>query len=560
MSVASASLAAARGAGRTLDRLVERPRAVLGTLVVAQLALTLLFAFSVAHNGWVYFQGGDQIVNTTTAWLLGRHELPPTEVGYLWPLVVAPITWVTGPTFVQALPPLILLNVLVLGPVALLCVYALGASIGGRLLGYWASFLWVIAPFAAIPLFVDRYHDKWTEQFLPQGLGLTATSDYASMVLVLLAAFFVVRSLGSARLWEGALAGVAFGAAVGLKPSNMLFAGGAALALLVARHWRAGAAFALGAAPGLLVLALWKYRGLGELPILALQRIPVAAGATTPLALDVGRYVKLDFHHWNDQMKALREFFWSARLAQWTPFAGLLAVVRVRRARPVAALLAGWLGAYLVVKGFSPRASIESGTFWRLLMPAWPAYLLLFASIPLLVPTLLRRLGDRADPPPARPVRPRWVVVAAIVAVVLPAVASLAAARIKPPTPTVVQEFPSGNILTPVDDSIRVRVETTGAGERITWTTHSWRGKVFFKVYRSDQRGKDVQCALSSSVSWSCYLRTKPVYTTASGSSYVDRSGGRGYLYRVGVGTNWLDDPALGDVFAISPAVRAQDR
>ena len=34
-------------------------------------------------------------------------------------------------------------------------------------------------------------------------------------------------------------------------------------------------------------------------------------------------------------------------------------------------------------------------TFWRLLMPAWPAYLLLFASIPLLVPTLARRLGER---------------------------------------------------------------------------------------------------------------------------------------------------------------------
>ena len=79
-------------------------------------------------------------------------------------------------------------QVLVLGPIALLCVYGIAARIGGRLLGYWASLLWVIAPFAAIPLFVDRYHERWIEQFLPQALGLTAMADFPSMVIVLAAA------------------------------------------------------------------------------------------------------------------------------------------------------------------------------------------------------------------------------------------------------------------------------------------------------------------------------------------------------------------------------------
>ena len=73
-----------------------------------------------------------------------------------------------------------------------------------------------------------------------------------------------------------------------------------------------------------------------------------------------------------------------------------VAVLRVRRGA-VAALLGGWLGAFLVVKGFSTAGDIEANTFWRLLMPAWPAYLLLVASIPLLVPTLARRLGERCD-------------------------------------------------------------------------------------------------------------------------------------------------------------------
>jgi hypothetical protein len=214
MSVTTTSLAAARGASRFVDRLLEVPRAVLATLAAAQIALTLVLAFRVQHNGWVYYQGGDQIWFTTSGWLLGRLELAPTEASYLWPLVQAPITLVTGPTYVQALPPLVLGNVLVLGPLALLCVYGIAARIGGRLLGYWAGLLWVLAPYAAIPLFVDRYHEKWNEQFLPQATGLTAMADFPSMVALLAAAFFVTRSLSPGRVADAALAGLLLGSPI----------------------------------------------------------------------------------------------------------------------------------------------------------------------------------------------------------------------------------------------------------------------------------------------------------------------------------------------------------
>jgi hypothetical protein len=554
VSVASVSYAAARGAGRTFDRLVERPRIVLGTLIVTQLVLTLLLAGAATHNGWVYYQGGDQIINTTTGWLLGRLELPPTEVGYFWPLVQAPMTWFTGPTFLQALPPIVLLDVLVLGPVGLLALYALATTIGGRLLGYWAAFLWAIAPFAAIPLFVDRYHEKWVDQFVPQALGMTAMPDFLSMVLVLVSALYVARSLSPGRIWDAAFAGVIFGAAVGTKPPNILFAAGAALAYLVARRWREAVAFGIATAPALALLAFWKYRGLGELPVLAYDQVRIAAG-TNLAALDLNRYVDISWDHWRNEMLALREFFWSARFAEYVPFAGLLAVLRVRRFA-LAGLLAGWLGAFIVFKGFSPRASIEANTFWRLLMPAWPAYLLLLASVPLLVPTLARRLGPRVQPPTTNAIRPRWVVLAAIVTVAVPAVATAASSRIQPPTPAVVQEFPGGNILTPVDESIHVRTERTGAGQRITWTTGPWRGNVFYRVYRSTQPRQDVLCAVSSGVSWSCYLRTTPIQTTRD-SSYLDPSPPAGSVYRVAVGTNWGDDPNFGDIFAFSPPVPA---
>jgi hypothetical protein len=558
VSLTTSSVAVAHAIGRTVDRLLARPREVVGALIAAQIALTLVLALSVDHNGWVWFQGGDQIWLTTTGWLLGQQGLPPTEAGYLWPAVQAPVTWATGPTYVQALPPLVLGQVLVLGPLALLCVYGIAARIGGRLLAYWASFLWVIAPFAAIPLFVDRYHEKWVVQFLPQALGLTGMADFPSMVLVLIAALFVVRSLAPERVPDAVLAGLLIGAAAALKPPNLLVAVGAFLAYLVARRWREGLACGVAIVPALLVLLLWKVRGLGEIPAFALEQVQVAAGASTVVTdLQLNRYFDLNFDHWRGQMNQLREFFWSARLAQWAPIAGLAAVLRLRRG-PLAALLAGWLAAFIVVKGFSPRADIQENTFWRLLMPAWPAYLLLFASIPLLLPTLAGRLGDRVAPATAPSISKRWVAVIAVVALAIPAAAIALSSPLdetQAEAKTVVQDSAGGNILTPVDDGVRLDVEGTGATRLLTWTGGGpWHAGVFYRVYRHDGLGPDTQCLLSGGTAWYCLLRGVPIATTR-GLTFVDPNAPTRATYRIGVGTNWVDDPEFGDVFAFSQPV-----
>jgi hypothetical protein len=558
VSVAASSVAVAHGVGRTVDRLLEHPRVVVGTLVGAQIAMTLVLALSVDHNGWVWFQGGDQIWMTTTGWLLGQAELPPTEIGYLWPAAQAPLTWGTGPTYVQVLPPLVVGQVLVLGPLALLCMYGIAARIGGRLVAYWTAFLWVIAPFAAIPLFVDRYQERWSEQFLPQALGLTAMADFPSMVLVLAGVLFVVRSLSPDRVPDAVMAGLVIGAAGALKPPNLLVVAGVGLAYVVARRWREGLACGAAIVPALLVLLLWKVRGLGEIPAFALEQTHLAAGSVPPVAdLKLGRYFDLDFEHWREQMDQLREFFWSARVAQWAPVAGLVAVLRVRRGA-IAALLGGWLAAFLVVKGFSTRATIESGSFWRLLMPAWPAYLLLLASIPLLVPTLARRLGERMQPPVSSNVSLRWIGVVAVATVAIPAVAIAASTPLEiSQTKTVVQDFPSGNILTPVDDGVELRVERTDAGQRLTWTDGgSWRADVFYRVYRYDEPGNDTVCFVSGGVAVYCVLRSEPIATTRD-LTFVDESAPATATYRIGVGTNWVDDPEEGDVFAFSLPVAA---
>ncbi len=554
MSLRRRALGAARAGGRTVDWLLERPRWVLGALVAAQIAATIALGLDVEHNGWVWFQGGDQIVNTTTGWLAGQRILPPTEVSYVWPLLQTPITWITGPTFLQAMPLIVVFQVLVLGPIALYCVYGIASYIGGRLLGYWAALLWVVAPFAAIPLFVERYHEKWTEQFLPQGLGLTAMPDYPSMVLVLAAALLVVRSLADARVWDVALAGLLAGAAGGLKPPNYLFVVGAVLAYLVARRWSGSLVFVVALIPSILVVAFWKDRGLGYIPAFALDETRVALGPNIPW-LHSDRYVQLDWKHWREQMDALREFFWSARLAQWAPLAGLLAVVRVHRT-PVAALLAGWLGAFILVKGFSDRASIEGNTFWRLLMPAWPAYLLLVASIPLLLPRLAPSLGGRLKPPTSSRISPTWVGVAIVVTLIVPALATAAASQIQPPSPpALVQDLGSSTILTPVDTGIHLEVRPAGSSNVLHWTVDgSWHAKVFYRVYRKDGGGSDLLCSTAANVAWDCYVKGETIATTRE-RTYVDPSPPANATYRIGVGTNWANDPEQGDVFALSPAV-----
>jgi hypothetical protein len=557
VSVTSTSVAAARSAGRTLDYLLDRPVAVLGSLIGAQIGATLVLAMAATHNGWVFFQGGDQIISTTTAYLLGRLELPPTELGYVWSLVQVPMTWFTGGTYVQILPLLVLLQVVVLGPIALLCVYGIGARIGGRLLGYWAALLWVVAPFAAIPLFIERYHEKWIDQFLPQALGLTAMPDFPSLVLVLAAAYFVVRSLDADRVHDAVLAGLLAGAAGGLKPPNYLFLAGAFLAYPLARRWRECVAFGLALVPGLLVLAYWKWSGLGELPVLALEQARLAAGAgPVALDLDLDRYLDLDLDHWREQMNQLREVFWSARVAQWAPIAGLIAVARVRR-YPIAALLGGWLGAFVVIKGFSSRATIEGNTFWRLLMPAWPAYLLLFASIPLLVPTLARRLGDRIRPPTTRPVSLRAVVVAAVLTLAVPTVTIAASSTTDNPERAVYQDDAGNFTLTPVDHGVEVASRRVGSTQELSWTSGGpWRANVFYRVYRADDPETDTECEHSDGArSQYCYLRSVPIATLRERTFVDPAPPAGGATYRVGVATNWADDTEQGDVFAFSPPV-----
>ena len=403
--------------GRAADAVARHVVLALAVILLVQVGVTVALFFSVNHNGWLTYQGGDQIWLVTSGWLLGKGAVGYALTSHGWPMLLAPLTWITGSSSVQLLPLTTILQVGVLAPIATLAVYDIGARLAGRLAGLWCACAFVAAPFLAIPYFVQRYHDSWVDQFLPQALGLTQQADFPSVVAVLVSAAFTVRALKAAAYREALLAGTFAGVALALKPANALYLGGPALAFLLARRWSHAAIFAAALGPALLALTIWKAKGLDQVPLFAQEELRLAAGAAEPVVGSVtswfDRTVNLDFDSWKQNMSNLREFTWSARVLQWLPLAGALAVAR--RSLPAAGLLLGWLLGYVVVKGAAEVATVESGSYWRLIMPALPAFVLLSAAVPLLVPTAMRRLGPRIAPLPAR--APGWRTTIAVVAV-----------------------------------------------------------------------------------------------------------------------------------------------
>ena len=97
------------------------------------------------------------------------------------------------------------------------------------------------------------------------------------------------------------------------------------------------------------------------------------------------------WEHLHQVLLGLREHFWVARVIEWLPLAGMVGLLA--RSRRGFLLIGSWFVVYLLTKGTYIPASVEDASFFRIMMPSFPAYLLLAASVVLLVP------GFRARPP-----------------------------------------------------------------------------------------------------------------------------------------------------------------
>jgi hypothetical protein len=563
-----ASRLPAAGLPARLAALAERPLYVLAPLVVAQWVAVAIFGLQSERNGLLFYQGGDQTFFYTTASALADGHIPRTGIGYAWPLVEAPLALLAGPNFLAALPWLLALQYVVLLPAALLLVYAIATRIGGRLFGYWAAALWVVVPYVAIPLFVDRYHPQFAEQFLPHALGLSGLGDFPSTVALLLAAWLVLRALDDADAVAGGVGGLVTGFAIGIKPANLLFLPAAFLALTVARRWREGLAFGIALLPAALTLVIWKGRGLGTLPILSDFTLVWLPGALLPIAaIGGGLTDQVSWDRLSENFDGLREFFWSVRVLEVIPLAGVVAVARYSAAKAV--FLGVWLGTFLVLKGSSDGASMASGSFFRLLMPAFPAFFLLAAAIPLLVPTFGPRIVAAYRPARRLLEWRSWpVVTAAVVLGLVPLVAVTVLPLVR--DPTTANDF-SKDLFVPIDHGWKPTAAQTADGVRVSWPGRGAGGvDAQYQLWRAEPERpaadrqpppvKDgIRCRSVSGGATDCAVEMDLLGATGA-TTLLDKPPPGRWVYRVGLLAGWRGEPESADLLLVSDPVTVATR
>ncbi|HEY8629211.1 MAG TPA: glycosyltransferase family 39 protein [Gaiellaceae bacterium] len=533
-----------------------RTRAILAFLIVVQWIAVFVFAMSAQHNGWLFYNGGDSTWYYTTSWVLSQGHLPQTVVGYGYSLLGAFVPSLVGPNLIAALPAIVVIQVAVLLPVSLLCIYGIAARMVGRSLAIVAASLWIFVPYLAIPLFATRYHERYVDQFLPQALGLTPLSDFPSMVFLLVAAYFAIRAIDGEQWTDGLLSGLAAGFAFGIKPANLLFVPAVPVALAISRRWRQLPAYAVGTIPSLLALVVWKRRGLGEVPGLAYPEARVAAAPGGPpksVAEPFRQYVQLDWHHLALNLDFMRIEFWSVRLLEWLLVAGAVAALRRSPAR--AALLGLWFGAYFFLKGAAPAARVTDASLFRLIMPAYPAGFLLVATIPTLVPRVGSRIiADARRAGRSQRGKPRSLISAGIALAVLgvaPIFFFLAAPRVQDDRAV---KVPGANLFVPMNEHFRLTVVRTRKGPLLRWNPpYSGSSHVFYLIFRASG-SNGLTCVPVPRGAADCNLQMDPIGRTR-GVTWRPKRVAAAFTYRVGLSANWRDSLKLGDVVMISAPV-----
>ncbi len=559
-----AAYAAGRLAGR-LDVATRRlpwprRRVALALLILANWGVIAEAARIAAHRGWLYEDGGAGSWYYTSAWVLAHGHIPQATIGYGYSLLTAPLALIAGPNLAAGAPLILLLNAFLLSPLALLCIYALAKGLGGVRVALGAALLWVVLPLAAIRYFLPDYHSRYVDITLPTALGLTNLGEFPSMVCLLVAAVFSYRALQSRAPLEALAAGLAAGLALGVKPSNVLFLPAPLLALALARRPRELALFAVGLAPSLLALALWKFKGLGDLPLfsaaaaLGHARVLAAAHAALPtgsVGLHLGRYLNFSWATFKLNLDGLREFGWSKRLVEWLAFAGLAGVAR--RSLSGAVLLGVWLASYLVVVGGDEPISIYGGNFFTHLVAAFPAFVLLCVGTVFLIPIYGRRRPSRAQTEtwPRSPRARRGVVAALAFLAVLP----IGVFALLPPLDSAAAaDMRAYNVYIPTNQ-FPLSAQLTAAGVRISWRAQPADGtQASYIVFRA--RNDVLACAPRAHAATRCQVESAASRVLAAGSgSFLDRPAPGRWSYRVALAAAGAGPASGAEPLLLSSAV-----
>jgi hypothetical protein len=506
---------------------VPRPPRFLTALVLVQWILLLLLVRRTTHNGWFFYQGGDETLSYSAAWSLANGHVPQISIGYGWPLLMAPIAGICGLNFLDGVPALVLVQTVLLLPLALFAVYGIASRIGGRLLGRFTAISWVVVPYAAIPLFSATYRHTYEDQILPQALGLSGLGLLPSVVCVLLAGYFAVTSLDTADPVRAVLSGVLAGFAIGIDPANALFVAAPLVAFALARRWRSSVFFGLALLPAVATAALWNYRGLGHIPL----------------------HARIDPHHLHLITVEFRRLCFSDRLIEVPFVAGVIAIGR--RSWTKSAFVAVWFVTFLTVAASAPQARVEDGSLFRLLMPAFPAFLIACCSIPLLVPRVGARLAEWLAHERSSPLdrRDRRIIAVAVALAALPIVVAAVLPVRKGPS---VAAYQTDGVVVPVDPSFRPGGRPSAGAFALSWPARtSDGGPMSYDVFISPADATDVTCETGRRPS-ACRL-TMQLVGAADGPAYADKLRPGRWTYRVAAAVRWPIGENAADVMLLSP-------
>ena len=502
-----------------------------------QLGVTAWFAFATPHNGFIWYSGGDATEYWTGQWAVGHLRLTQSVIGWGLPVFYSWVPLVTGTTLVSGLPVIVVFQALVLVPLTVVLVWLVADRLFGRLYAAGATALWVAGPLLLLWGMPHDYRVRFEQNFLaPHVYGLTNMADLPSVVLSLACAWATLRALDSRRTEEWLFAGLIAGLAIGVKPANAFILVAVAALFALRRQIRGAIMFAVGIAPATLVLALWKQRGLGDLPLFAAGQVHEAAGlivATAPR-----NYIPWDPHHLKVEFRSLMEHFWSVRLLEWIALAGVVAAVKRAPARGT--FLALWFLMFCVVKGSSLHASIATTSYFRLAAPGLPAYALLAAAIVYLVP---HGRPSVARPAP-RPV-PRWALATtAVVGAMIP-LALVLALRAQPGSASTVR-IDAHSTEAPISTALTA----TASGSTLSWRPVDGHGAhMQYVVYRVDADSGGCTAPLSGA--YECLFQGAVVAKTTEPFALLIAPG----TYRVAAAANYRNRLNGGDLMLIGPPV-----
>jgi hypothetical protein len=188
-------------------------------------------------------------------------------------------------------------------------------------------------------------------------------------------------------------------------------------------------------------------------------------------------------------------------------------------------------------------------------MPAFPAFILLLASVPLLLPHAPSRLRELRPAFRSSPRRIRTGLIGAAVGVsaVVPLGVFAAASTTGS---AAAASITSGAMPVPTNVDLGLSARTSGTDVVLRWKPQAASARpVFYRIWRARSgAGDGFTCSQPQVGGRSCVVALPEVGVTRE-PVFEDRPGKGRWVYRVTVAANWLNDPTQGDIYLVSRPV-----